>query len=124
MSAVCTADALKKSPGDLMDPSAAANDAASALIAHSVVGAVLCLCVGALVVLVMHLIKNCQRERERFHRDLQEERNRAVQSIHDFNEFTRRQTVLVDRVCQENRETRTAFGHALDQILSAIKEKI
>jgi len=101
-----------------------AGDAVAQLIEHSIIGSILVLAILALVLLVWHILRTGYRERERFHTDIEIERERSIQQITDVNEFTRRQAHLVDKVVAENRETRISFQHALDSILQAInKEK-
>ena len=101
-----------------------AREAAAQLMEHSIVGSILVIAILALVLLVWHILKTGYTERERFHTDLESERERSIQTIQDFNEFTRGQRELVDKVVAENRETRNGFQHALNSILQALKERI
>lgn len=106
-----------------MDPiTDISRDAATQLLEHSIVGCVLVIAILLLVLLVWHILKTAYQERERFHTDIEIERERSIQTITDFNQFTKRQSELVDKVVVENRETRHGFQRALDQILQAIKE--
>ena len=98
--------------------------AAATQIENSVIGCVLVLAILALVALVWHILRAAQSEREQFHEGLAAERERAIKTIEDFNEFQQSQNVMIEKVVQENRETRTAFEHALDKILSAIRAKL
>ena len=97
--------------------------ATATLIESGVIGCVLVIAILALVLLVWHILRAAQREREQFHHGLEVERERSIKTIEDFNEFQTQQNETVEKVIQENRATRTAFEHALDKILSAIREQ-
>tara|TARA_R100000808_G_scaffold19628_2_gene42545 strand:+ start:3401 stop:3721 length:321 start_codon:yes stop_codon:yes gene_type:complete len=87
-------------------------------------GAVLVLVSLALCALMYHILRTSKTERERFHSEIQTERERTINTIETVNEFTRRQSQLVDAVVQENRDTRAAFENSLTQILHALQGKI
>jgi FtsZ-interacting cell division protein ZipA len=97
--------------------------AGATLIESGVIGCILVIAILALVLLVWHILKAAQRERDQFHHGLEVERERSIKTIKDFNEFQTQQNEMIEKVVQENRETRTAFEHALDKILSAIREQ-
>jgi len=97
--------------------------AAITLVENGVIGSILVISILALVALVFHVIRAASRERSMFHEGLEVERERGIKTLQDFNEFMTLQNQMVDKVVQENRDTRNAFQHALDKILSAIEER-
>ena len=97
--------------------------AAINVVENGVIGSILVISILALVALVFHVIRAASRERSMFHEGLEVERERGINTLQDFNEFMKLQNQMVDKVVQENRDTRNAFQHALDKILSAIEER-
>ena len=97
--------------------------AAINVVENGVIGSILVISILALVALVFHVIRAASRERSMFHEGLEVERERGINTLQDFNEFMKLQNQMVDKGVQENRDTRNAFQHALDKILSAIEER-